>query len=714
MLQIDGAVRENGMSFEFVFDRLNNYKSNLYREWLLANGLGGYSGSTIIGAHHRTHQGYLIASLHPPVQRYMVFSKTNERLVCGSRIYDLTTAQHKGPYTSEFNQGNMHLKSFTYDGNVTYIYEAGGMRLTKTITMPYGKNQVMIAYTLENNGGPAGVVITPLMNYREHGALMTIDDLKRELPIDNFLEIRDENTGNMGFFYSPTDDPGVRVSLISCGCEMVKRHNVFDENMELQFEIDNDADGLDCHIKPYDFVMEVDAGGVSEASFVCTVDTISGKDRKFDFPKLPIIDKNIAFAQAKSSRQRVAGLIEKAGFNEEDEFANALVVAADQFITRRESTGLTTVMAGYPWFTDWGRDTMISFTGLLLVTKRFDEAREVLLSFAKYIKNGLIPNMFPDDGEEPLYNTADASLWYFNAVYNYLKYVDTDEAWKFVEDNIYPCLQEIMGAYRKGTLFSIGMDDDALMKAGSDLDQVTWMDVRVGEWVATPRHGKPVEINALWYNALMTMEAISRGIARRTHEKPENFLAYAGGCSQLAMWVKEAFCAQFWYEEGGYLFDVVSDNEKDATLRPNQIFAVSLPFTMLDTAMEKSIVNVVKDRLYVKMGLRSLDPADQQYHGVYQGSLEKRDHAYHQGTAWGFLLGPFIESYLKVYGNNDETKAEILEMFKPIEVHLFNDCVGQISEIFDGDAPHKGRGCYAQAWSVGEILRAYTLISITK
>ena len=696
------------MSFEFVFDKLNNYKNNLYREWLLTNGLGGYAGSTIVGAHHRTHQGYLIASLHAPVQRFMVFSKTNERLVCGSRIYDLTTAQHKGPYTSEFNQGNMHLKSFTYDGNVTYIYEAGGMRLTKTITMTHGLNQVMIAYTLENNGPEAGVIITPLMNFRDHGAHMTVEDLKKELPADGFIEHRDEKSENVGFYYSPVSNDKVRVLLISCGCEMVKRNNIFDENMELQFELDNEADGLDCHVKPYDFVMEVEAGGVSKCSFVCTVDVLKGKKKNFE--KLQVVDRETAFVQAKNSKKRVADLIAQAGLPEDDDFGNALVVAADQFITKRESTGLTTIMAGYPWFTDWGRDTMIAFTGLLLETKRFDEAREVLLSFAKYIKNGLIPNMFPDDGKEPLYNTADASLWYFNAVYNYLNYVDTDEAWKFVEEKIFPGLQEIMGAYRKGTLFSIGMDDDALMRAGSDLDQVTWMDVKVGGWVATPRHGKPVEINALWYNALMSMEAISRGIARRTHNKPENYLAYAGGCSQLAMWVKEAFCTEFWNEENGCLYDVISDDGKDATIRPNQIFAVSLPFTMLDPAMEKSIVNVVGERLYVELGIRSLDRDDPEYHGTYQGSLEKRDRAYHQGTAWGYLLGAYFESYLKVNGDSEETKSKIREMFKPIEVHLFNGCIGSISEIFDGDEPHEARGCYAQAWSVGEILRIYDLI----
>ncbi|WP_294238408.1 amylo-alpha-1,6-glucosidase [Pseudobutyrivibrio sp.] len=700
------------MKYEFVFDKLTNYKNNIYREWLLTNGLGSYAGSSIIGSHMRTQQGYLIASIHPPVERFLVFSKTNERLVCGSRIYDLTTAQHKGPYASEFNQGNMHLKSFTYDGTVNFVYEAGGMRLTKTIALVQGKNQCVIAYTLENNGPAAGVVITPLMNYRDHGEHMTVESLKYELPDSVFGEIRDEATGNTGFYYSPVSNKNVRVSLVSAGCEMVKRNNIYDENMELQFELDNDAEALDCHLKPYDFVMEVDAGGVSRASFVCTVDVRDQVGRKkIEWSDIPEVEIDTAFIEIEKAKNRVADLIEKSGFSDEEELGQILTVAADQFIVDRLSTGKKTIMAGYPWFTDWGRDTMIAFTGLCLETGRYEDAKSILLSFSKCIKNGLVPNMFPDNGKEPLYNTADASLWYFYAVYNYLKYVDTDEAWKFVEDYIYSSLQEIMAAYRKGTQFSIGMDDDALMTAGSGLDQVTWMDVRIGDEVVTPRHGKPVEINALWYNALMTMEEISRGIARRTHDKPENYLAYAGGCSQLAMWVKEAFNEEFWYEEGGYLYDVIGEDFKDATLRPNQIFAVSLPFTMLDIEKEKSIVRVLKDRLYVGVGLRSLDTEDENYQGTYQGSLEKRDHAYHQGTAWGFLLGAFIESYLKVGGGSAQSIEEARAMFEPIEQHLFSNCIGSVSEIFDGDEPHAGRGCFAQAWSVGEILRAYALLN---
>ena len=648
------------MNFEFVFDKLNNYKTNICREWLLTNGLGGYGSSSIIGAHSRIQNGYLVASLHPPVDRFLVFSKTNERLVCGSRIYDLTTAQHKGPYTSEYNQGNMHLKTFRYDGNITFVYEAGGMRLTKTISLVYGKNQCMVAYTLENNGPSAGVIITPLMNYRRHFDHMTVDGLKWELPEECFVEIRDEASENVGFYYSPVSNSQVRISLVAAGCDMVKRNNVYDENMELKYELDNGKDGLDCHLKPFDFVMEVDEGGVARASFVCTVDIRDSNGRKkVDWEPLTVVDKDTAFVEIEKNKKRVAELIEKSEFADENEIPQILSVAADQFIVNRYSTGRKAIIAGYPGKTDCGRDTMIGLTGLTLETGRFDDARSILLAYSKSIKNGLLPNEFDEEGKEPIYNSADASLWYFYAVYNYLKYVDNDEAWKFVEDEIYPCLQEIMRAYRKGTLYSIGMDDDALMKIKDSKNQ---------------------ELNALWYNALMTMEAISRGIARRTHNKPENYLAYAGGCSQLAIWVKEAFNYEFWNEEEGCLYEEIFEENKDDTISPNQIFAVSLPFTMLDPEQEKSLVRVIKEKLYTDIGLKN-------------PTLDDRSETY--------LLGAFIEAYLKVGGNSARTIEEAKALFEPLEKHLTSGCIGSIEE---------SDGCFANARAVGEILRAHTLL----
>ena len=373
------------------------------------------------------------------------------------------------------------------------------------------------------------------------------------------------------------------------------------------------------------------------------------------------------------------------------------MLASDQFLTYRESTKMMTVLAGLPWFTDWGRDTMIAFTGLTLCTKRFKEAEEILLTFARYIRHGIVPNMFPDDNMPPLYNTVDASLWYFYAVYQYLHYNPAAEAEAFVKEQIFPHLKEIISAYEKGTDFSIYMEDDGLIHAGSGLDQITWMDVRVGDWVATPRHGKPVEINALWYNALRIMESLC-----------EKFDEDASAYRTRAEQVKESFNAKFWDSANQCLFDVVDGDEPDDHIRPNQVYAVSLPFSLLPEEQEKAVVALVEKELFVGCGLRSLAPDHPDYHGIYCGALAKRDAAYHQGTAWGFLLGGFFSAYMKVNHHSSSAAANAVRMLEPVRKHLTDSgCIGSISEIFDGDTPHNPRGCYAQAWSVGEVLRCY-------
>ena len=440
--------------------------------------------------------------------------------------------------------------------------------------------------------------------------------------------------------------------------------------------------------------VDIPAGASMHFSIMCDIVPLEACNDNSGtaFAKHLVSDNESAFEILRAQLDYTDELIKKSGFT--DDFAVKLTVAANQFIAHRQSTGYDTVLAGLPWFTDWGRDTMISYTGLTLCTGRFEKAHDILLTFAKYCKDGLIPNMFPDSGLEPLYNTVDASLWYFYAVYKYLEYVATPDAYEFIKKDIYPCLKDIISTYKKGTDFSIYMDTDGLIHAGSGLDQVTWMDVRVGDWVATPRHGKPVEINALWYNALCTMDMLQAKFG-------DNDDSYR----QLASLVKTSFNKRFWNENTGCLYDVV--DEDDDTIRPNQIYAVSLPFTMLDREREKAIVDTVMDKLYVGCGLRSLDPDHKDYHPIYIGSLSKRDHAYHQGTAWGFLLGGFISAYVKVNGRTKATALCADKLLAPVREHLLNNCIGSICEIFDGDAPHNGRGCYAQAWSVGEVLRCY-------
>lgn len=652
----------------------NDFEDNIRREWALTNGIGGYAGGSITGAINRTHQGYLIASLHAPVMRYVCFSKTNEKILCEDTVYDLSSDQFKG---QQYTDGIRYLRNFTYDGTVCFTYHAGDIIIKKQIALAQGKNLSAVAYTIENKGSDAMLSITPFMNFREHSESSTIDSLQ-------FLVTESES----GFNLIPAKQSDYCIRIAFSEGKLSARQEKFINNLEAQTEVDNEVSGLDCAFCPYDVKLDIPAGSVIHFSILCDIVPIE-EDRTVDELRC---DSESSFDIVRSQLQYTSKLISKSGFA--DDFAQKLTVAANQFIAYRESTGYDTILAGLPWFTDWGRDTMISYTGLTLCTGRFDKAHDILLTFAKYCRNGLIPNMFPDNGQKPLYNTVDASLWYFYAVYKYLQYVDTQDAYDFIKNEIYPSLKKIIAAYKNGTDFSIYTDTDSLIHAGSGLDQVTWMDVRVGDWVATPRHGKPVEINALWYNALCTMDMLQEKFG-------ENDKSYR----KLADCVKDSFNKRFWNEKCGCLYDVV--DEDDDTIRPNQIYAVSLPFTMLDNAREKAIVNVVMDKLYIGCGLRSLDPAHKDYHPIYIGSLSKRDHAYHQGTAWGFLLGAFIDAYVKVNGSTKTTAIKAAKLIEPVKAHLLENCVGSICEIFDGDAPHKGRGCYAQAWSVGEVLRSY-------
>ena len=655
-----------------------NFEKDIYREWVLTNGIGGYAGSSVTGAFNRTHQGYLIASLHPPVMRYICFSKTDEKIIRVGKTFDFSVNRYKG---GDKISGLDYLSSFTYDGTVCFSYQADDITLQKHISLAQGKNQSAVAYDIENTGSDATLVITPFMNFREHSESSTRDTL-----------VFDVKTANNGFALIPAADKSHCIRLSVSAGSLTERDNRFAEDIMLQTEVDNEVDGLDTCFTPFDISVNIPASSHLHISLVCDV----VETAEYEKNGIPVINPKSAFDIKSSQLDYTEKLLQKSGFT--DEFARQLTVAANQFIAYRKSTGYTTILAGLPWFTDWGRDTMISYTGLTLCTGRFDEARDILLTFAKYCQNGLIPNMFPDNGQKPLYNTADASLWYFYAVYKYLEYVNTPEAYDFVHKEIYPSLCSIIEAYKNGTDFSIYMDDDYLIHAGSGLDQVTWMDVRVGDWVATPRHGKPVEINALWYNALRTMELLAEKYGDS---------ASSSAYSKLAQNVMVSFNNKFWNAGLGCLYDVV-DDEPDDTIRPNQIFAVSLPFTMLDHEKEASIVKTVMDRLYVGCGLRSLDPAHKDYHPIYIGSLSKRDHAYHQGTAWGFLLGAFISAFVKVNGRNKETALAAQRLLTPVREHLQQNCIGSICEIFDGDAPHNGRGCYAQAWSVGEVLRCYS------
>jgi len=376
----------------------------------------------------------------------------------------------------------------------------------------------------------------------------------------------------------------------------------------------------------------------------------------------------------------------------EDELVRILTAAAEQYIVNRGDQ--KTVIAGYPWFTDWGRDTMIALPGLTLATGRDEIARSILCEFARHVDRGMLPNRFPDSGETPEYNTIDATLWYFEAVRSLLQYTAD---YPFVSAHLYPVLAEIIEWHIRGTRYGIKMDADGLIASSDPKVQLTWMDAKIGDWVVTPRNGKAVEIQALWYNALRTME----DIALKT-KIPADAQKY----STLADLAQHSFNELFWNEEGVCLYDAVLDNQRDASMRPNQILAVSLRHSMLSKERAKAVVNAVERDLFTPYGLRSLSPADSRYRGHYEGDAVARDSSYHQGSVWAWLLGPFIDAYFKVNGNGKKVLDQVREWQRVFSPHLTEAGLGHVSEIFDGDSPHHPRGCFAQAWSVAEVLRA--------
>lgn len=653
-----------------------NFNEAIRREWVITNGIGGYAGSSIIGANTRKHHGLLIASLHAPTDRHVLLNRIDEKLIINENEYSLSSVQRKKKNICE---GYIYQTGFSFDAVPTYIYFLKGILIKKTVAYEWEKNTVAILYEVDNQGESCVLSLTPSFNYRDHNEGSKKSDLKFDTYISkDRVEL------------IPRKNKKIKITLASNRGTFVPalKDELYDEHIELQTEIDTGMSSFDTGYMPYHIELGINRGEKTEISVICSIEDSFENDAKISVQK---------------ARERAEALLDNA--KAEDDFLKRLVVNADNFIAKRASTNGKTILAGLPWFTDWGRDTMISFTGLVLETGRFDDAKSILETFTRYEKNGILPNMFPDENTPPLYNTVDASLWYFYCVDMYLKYVNTQEAYEFVRKEIYPTLKKVESAYEKGTDFSIFMDKDYLIHAGSDLDQVTWMDVRTNGYVVTPRHGKPVEINALWYNALKVLEKLAEKYGESD---------YSGKMRDLSEKVKISFSSRFWNESEKCLFDVVDEVGRDGktvsdngAVRPNQIWAVSLPYSMLEREKEKEIVSTVLTRLYTDFGLRTLPEEDPDYHERYEGKLWDRDMAYHQGTAWAFLLGGFISSYLKVNDYSDEARVFAKELMEPMKNHLDDGCIGGIAEVFDAKEPHVSHGCYSQAWSVGETIRAY-------
>lgn len=645
---------------EFGKSYWRTFEQGIQREWVITNGIGGFASSTIIGANTRRYHGLLIASLHPPIKRYLILSKLDESIEVRNVKYDLFTNQ-----TPDYiSKGYFHLQRFMLDPFPTFLYNIQDVFIEKKVFMIYGQNMVVVLYKVFAGSSEVKLSITPIINFRDyHG-----DSSKEYMRFSKSIE-------DSEIIIKPYDtEVNIRIR-ISEG-KFIDLNNWWFYNMYYIREQERGLRHIEDHFIPGYFEIRVNPYETKEITFICSLDKI---------------DNLNGLELLEHEQKRIKKVIDTAGYN--DDFLNKLVVAADSFIVYRKSTDSKTIIAGYPWFTDWGRDTMIALPGLTLVTKRFEDAKDILITFSKYIKEGLIPNMFPDEGQEPLYNTVDASLWYFEAVYKFLMYT---KEYDFVKENLYSSLKHIIDKYVEGTYFNIKMDEDGLITAGEGNIQLTWMDAKVDDWVVTPRHGKPVEVNALWYNALRIMEYLARKFK-------QNYKVY----HEAAEIVRKAFIKTFWNEKESCLYDVINKDGVDARIRPNQIFAVSLSFPVLEGDKAKSVVYKVWELLYTAYGLRTLSPYDKDYRGIYIGDRWSRDGAYHQGTVWSWLIGHFITGYRRVENYSEESRVVAKRLLEPFKDHLYDAGLGSISEIFDGDEPLIPRGCISQAWGVAEVLRAY-------
>ena len=633
------------------------------REWLETNGLGGYAMSTATGENTRRYHGLLVVATRPPVGRAVLLSKLEETLILGDRRVDLSTNRFPGVIHPA---GFRFLTGFRKDPFPTFTWTVGGVILEKEVFMPHGENAVCVTWRLVTRGkaGPIGLEVRPLVAFRDSHALT-----RENATIDQTVEI-----GEGRARLAPYKDlPALYVAHDGSGTQAGDWYRSFEYEEEERRVFDYREDLWHPLTVSYSFE-EVPSGPAArrEAIVIASMSPRSAADLH------PLRNSEI------SRREEIAA---RGGG---DPFIRKLLLAGDQFLVARGD--LTTVIAGYPWFSDWGRDTMIALPGLTLATGRSEIAKEILLEFSRHVSEGMLPNRFPDGGEEPEYNTVDATLWYFEAV---RAYVEATGDMALVGDRLFPLLSDIIAWHERGTRFGIRVDEDGLLASGADGQALTWMDARVNGRVITPRRGKPVEIQALWFNALSTMSDLAMSVGREDSSK-----VYRGAAEKC----RRSFLAKF-PEPGAGLADVVDRSARDASIRPNQIFAVSLHHSMVPGPLARRILETVTEHLLTPFGLRTLSPKDPAYRGRYEGGPEERDSAYHQGTVWPWLLGPYVEALLKTDGNGPAAGAMARAALEPLRAFLPGDGLGQLPEIFDGDLPHFPRGCVAQSWSVAELLR---------
>jgi predicted glycogen debranching enzyme len=642
--------------------KYSSFEQLLSLEWIETNGIGGYASSTVSGANSRRYHGLLVASLQPPVDRHVLLAKLDEAIVFAplnetdddlNRI-DLGTNQYPGVIHPS---GCSHLIKFEREIFPTFYYRINDVILKKTIASVAGENTTLVLYDVVEAPDSFTLTLLPLASARDFHTLSVSND-----------NIGTQYLFEDGIFRTLNYQGGAELFIAVPGSRFTEKQGWY-YNFEYIIEQER---GLDYHEDLYShgyFSITLKQGDT--LGVIISTENPEGREA------VKLFDEE---------KQRREALVRNFRLNEN---LLKLALSSDQFIVRRGDK--RTILAGYHWFSDWGRDTMISMPGLCFATGRFSTARDILSQFSENVSEGMLPNRFPEGGEAPEYNTMDATLWFFHAVHQYLLATNDESFLK----TVFPILRDIMDWHYKGTRYNIKVDPkDELLFGGQKGVQLTWMDAKVGDWVVTPRIGKPVEINALWYNALCSMEAMALQLGND---------AEATEYRDKAAKVAKSFNSKFWNKEKGYLYDYIDGEYKNSDLRPNQLYAISLPYPLLPKAKAKKVFEVVSENLFTSKGLRSLAPSHKDYRHAYVGDLWTRDGSYHQGTVWSFLLGAYIDALMMVKGTNG--KSEAVKTVNKFFEHLKEAGVGTVSEIFDADPPHTPRGCIAQAWGVAEVLR---------
>jgi glycogen debranching enzyme len=666
------------------------------REWLVTNGIGGYAAGTVAGVLTRRYHGLLVAALNPPVERTLLVAKIEETARVAGQSFELSINRwHDGTIAP---QGWMHTERFHLEGAIpVWTFAFAGVELEKRVWMPQGVNTTCVLYNLRRAAQPIELSFKALVNYRDHHAITHAGDWQMRVePVARGLRISAFDGATPFYLLSDAallDEPAAPAA-----------HDWY-RNFGLALERERGLDDSEDHLMAGTFRATLQPGG--SLAFFATTEQDTSLDAAQSLEEQHAHEN--ALIAAWNAPRRVpaepgaspapAKAKQSAPLEPPPAWVRQLVLAADAFLVARPSAGepgLCTVIAGYPWFSDWGRDTMIALPGLTLATGRPEIAWSILRAWARYVDGGMVPNTFPDEGSPPEYNSVDAALWYFEAVRQ--TFAATRDLGALGQ--LFPILEEIIDAHACGTRFGIHVDTaDGLLAAGQAGVQLSWMDAKIGDWVVTPRIGKPVEVNALWLNALVTMGGFARALKR----SPAIY-------EEMAQKTRTGF-ARFWNAARGYCFDVLDGpTGNEEALRPNQILAVSLPVSALSLTQQRAVVDVCERELLVNCALRTLGPAEPGYRGRYLGPQIERDAAYHQGTAWPWLLGPFVLAHLRVHRD----AAAATAFLKPVAQHISSYGLGSVPEICDGDPPFSPRGCFAQAWSVAEILRAWTAVSSTR